>query len=503
MKFLLVCILLLRSKPSLSQGFNLSDIFPLENSASSSRLAVKILKSNFAVMKSNSNKTCIVPKVITPAEEGCDAIRNESYKFSLPITTTKDFDQLVKQSGGMEKFREKYGLFPPSDEQKSGPNSELPMGFTLSADKKTVSFNCFLCHGQAVGNKSIEGGANSKLRFQELYSDFKDKPLKTYAYSWAIGNTGFENYAGATSAFDMSLFSSQVRSQDSGNLNYFSVIKAISLGMIGQNYKPVPVYATPWWNNAPGLKGATFYSAANSSQSAGHLMQFALASELDGSELKALVPLFDKILACVKDKRPPTVTLVVNQSLARKGRQIFQGSRSPDQNCNCAKCHGTTDAGEYNYLEKKIKLSFVKTDSALALRFADPEKLDHHNKVVSSITKNSAASFESASGLGYIAPPLVALFTKSALLHNHSVPTMKELLCTKAVDRASRWSLKEGANIFDEEGLTRNPPINFDLKQTVYDTNKQGFSNSGHDFCDLLKEDPVACSEITEYLKTL
>lgn len=232
-------------------------------------------------------------------------------------------------------------------------------------------------------------------------------------------------------------------------------------------------------------------------------MQFAFASKLNSAELKALLPTFDKILACVKGVRPPTPKMKVDPVLVSRGRDIFEGRESNDRNCKCMRCHGSTESGRYDYPEMKVALSTIETDSTLADRFLDKESIKHHEKVIKAITKSPSDINVSPSNRGYIAPPLVSLFAKTGLLHNRSVPTVKQLLCTFPEKRASVWSKPIDSNVFNEEGLTQNPTGEVVTGQIRYDTKEKGFSNSGHNFCNLLKDDPTACDAVTEYLKTL
>lgn len=466
------------------------DLFPLENDVATAQVLDDSMSAVGALSRAG---TCHVPN---PASDGCRFVRDESYKFSEPVTTTKDFERLVAESGGMEKFRKRFGLFEASDEQKRGRNAGLPMGLTYSADKSHVHINCFLCHGGSVGGRSVEGGANARLRFENMVNAFKGKSLEGNLFVKMMGDTGFSDYEGATAAADMSLVVSGMRDASTGNVDFRRVAGMLSQSARGKQRKQIPVYAPPWWNNAPGLRRATFYSSGPTNQSAGHLMQFAMGSTLKGSDLRELVPAFNKILACVKSKPPPRSPLKVDQALANRGRGIYQGAASADRTCNCASCHG---GGAGTFPEKHSPLSQIGTDGALAGLYSYDD-IGHHEKVLQTFDPESTVPHKGERDLGYVAPPLVALFTKPAFLHNHSVPTARELLCKSAADRAPVWSRRGEGSVFDDASVSRYAA---GAGESRYDTRRPGFSNRGHDYCKMLKEDPKACDAMVEYLKTL
>lgn len=484
-------------------------IFPLENPQSMERLAVKTLKHSL-LQANYAGKLCTeldpygTGTKQSPADEGCNFIRNEAYQFTAPMTSSKNLQRLIKKSGGMEKFLEKYGLYPPSEQQLSGPNADLPMGLTYSADKKAVSFNCFLCHGQSVNGKSIEGGSNNRLRLNEFMRDVGPS-IEADIFKHSVGAFGFDNYAGSSTAWDMSVYALKVRNEKSGNLSYFKIASTLTEKLTSKKKDDLlPVFAPPWWNSSPGLKEASFYSTGLTNQNLGHLMQFALASKLTGDEIKKLVPMFDKVLACVKNVQPPVPDMKgINQRLVHEGRKIYTGNSSPDTDCKCVRCHGMTERGKFDYPERKFSLAKMKTDPTMIRRLDDSKELIRYNEVMEKVIAQPSGIKISDVQKEYVAPPLVAMFTKSALLHNRSVPTLKQLLCTSADKRAKVWASKPSSNIFDHSQIVLDPKVTNNPNLSYYDTTNRGFSNGGHDFCSVLKSDTASCDALIEYLKTL
>lgn len=471
---------------------------PFESEQSMNHLAVDQIRHSQKLL---DGRNCGAP---SPAEQGCEVIRDQSYKFSFPFTSTDDFMRVVKESGGMAKFRKRFGLAPPSREQLKGPNADLPTGFTYNSDRSKIHMNCFLCHAARVNGETIEGAANGNLRFAELHAAMKDKPFVANSFRLASGEVGIPGMPGASTSIDISLFTSATRDAK-GDLNVPGALGAVAKGMAGFGSKQIPVYAPSWWNDGPGLRKASFYSTGVANQSIGHIMQFAMTSDRTGDQLRKLGPVFRKMLACVKNVKPPPNGLVTDAAKVAEGREIYHGGTSPDRNCNCALCHGTTERNRaYDYPEKSIRLSFVQTDPEVNRRIANESEIEHHMKVVKSVDPEASSSGIYTPGdIGYVAPPLVALFARPALLHNHSVPTARDLLCKKAGDRPKRWAAdKSRGNAFNDGDVAREPS-GTTPERPVYDTSRKGFSNQGHDFCGQLKDDPKACDSLLEYLKTL
>lgn len=437
-------------------------------------------------------------------EDGCEIVREHADKFSYPFAKSKEFFEIQSKYSSPEVFYKKFGLVKPSEEQLNGKNSDLPMGFTYGKNKKYIHINCYLCHGGYVDGIPYEGAANTQLRFQELADQFKWRPLVSKAFYMSGGVVGFKNYPGSTAALDMSIIAESSRDEEDGDISYFNALKQIFKNFWSKKLVPLPVYPTPWWIFSPGLKEKRFYSTGVTDQSAIHIMQFALASNLDGEEIKKIKPLFDKILTCVKSKRPPEMLIQKNLDSVKleRGRNIFYGlTFSDEKTCECIKCHGITDKSKNSfYPEKYVSHKLVNTDFAFLEKMLDPKVGDNHKKIVE-IIDPKAELYDIFQTPSYLAPPLISMSTKTALLHNRSVPTLEHLLCTDESERPKSWTWKADPNIFlSEEVVAGNQTQS---EWPAYDTSKHGFSNKGHNFCSPLKNDPEACGDLVEYLKSL
>ena len=110
-------------------------------------------------------------KEVNDAEEGCRLIRDNSWQVTVPFASKEKFLKLQKSYGNKQEFYKAYGLVPPSDEQLKTINADLPMGFSTNPKNKTISVNCFVCHGGMVNGRPFEGAANQNLNLQKLSED--------------------------------------------------------------------------------------------------------------------------------------------------------------------------------------------------------------------------------------------------------------------------------------------------------------------------------------------
>jgi hypothetical protein len=110
-----------------------------------------------------------------------------------------------------------------------------------------------------------------------------------------------------------------------------------------------------------------------------------------------------------------------------------------------------------------------------------------------------------ASG-GYVAQPLDGIWSRYPYLHNRSVPNLCELL-KPASARVPRYYVGTTENIatdFDSACVgypTANVPAQWISRERLFDTSREGLSNSGHEiFVDASAKDK---RDLIEYLKTL
>lgn len=412
--------------------------------------------------------------------------------------TTEDLQRLKKKFKSNAEFLRHYGLLPRSTQLAAGRNSDLPIGMTYSADRKSIHFNCFLCHAGLVNGEPYEGAPNTKLRFQELIDDLKLSDLNSHIYKLGGGTFGIKAMPGSTSANEIA--SLAVRSRNKGKVSRIELVKNL---FSSENIKAVPVYPPPWWELRPGLR-ETLYADGSKDINHGHIMQFAATSEKDLTQLAMWSDKFKEVLGCIRDTPLPRPKGIFDEK-TELGKRIYFGETFPkNQDCNCVKCHGSMDSrNRWDYRELRVPMSKLKTDETYFTQ-RTPEYERKLNEFLIGVGASPQTEEETPKKNYMVAPPLTALYTRSALLHNKSVPTLKDLLCTPESERPARWrSLKTTPNVADYGSVDRNPTED-SFQNPIFDTNLRGASNSGHDFCTSeLKRDPEKCSQLIQYLDQL
>jgi mono/diheme cytochrome c family protein len=204
---------------------------------------------------------------------------------------------------------------------------------------------------------------------------------------------------------------------------------------------------------------------------------------------------FKDILAYLLSIEKPLYPLAIDRARAATGATVFQD--------HCARCHGSY--GEKGtYPNRIVPLKEVGTDprryEGISRKFGE-----YYN------TTWFAGDYKGLESAGYQAPPLDGVWATAPYLHNGSVPTLYQLLNSKARPRLFTRSYRTDRDAYDEgkvgwkvQVLDRPPdprtlpPIEY---RKVYDTTKPGRSNAGHTFGDKLTEQERLA--VIEYLKTL
>jgi mono/diheme cytochrome c family protein len=228
----------------------------------------------------------------------------------------------------------------------------------------------------------------------------------------------------------------------------------------------------------------------------GNLPGWAIAVELAAGQTpktaREYLPNVDDVENLFENFLPPKYPFSIQQTLADQGSAVFAQS--------CAVCHGsyTQDQNGFPNFEKPkfIDLSIVQTD---------PDRLNGNipqfNEQVMRSPLADVIQFNSL-GRGYFAPRLEGIWARFPYLHNGSVPNVRALL-TPPNQRPKYFSLKRAGERerFDSKALGLTLPEVKTLGRDVYDTQRVGHSNQGHNFFTGIQEsDKLA---LIEYLKTL
>jgi hypothetical protein len=180
--------------------------------------------------------------------------------------------------------------------------------------------------------------------------------------------------------------------------------------------------------------------------------------------------------------RPPKYPFAIDQSAAKRGAAHFESE--------CASCHGGPESDKRLY-----PVSEVGTDPHRAEMFTE-KQAEGFNKFLAEL---EATGYEPPKEFGvrstgkYWAATLSGVWARSPYLHNGSVRTMQELLMPPGQRPKTfhRGSQEYDAN---QMGYT-------DAGVYVFDSDREGNSNSGHDYGTKLSAEQKR--ELMEYLKTL
>jgi mono/diheme cytochrome c family protein len=243
-----------------------------------------------------------------------------------------------------------------------------------------------------------------------------------------------------------------------------------------------------------------YHNGGVSARSVRSIMTFML-SPLNTSEyIKKQEPVFSDIHAWLETLEPPPYPFEIDSGRAARGHELFRQ--------NCVRCHGTYGPnGEYP--NKHVPLDVVGTDRALAGGFSI-EFLAHYAESWFAQEVDPDGSSLVQFQPGYQAPPLDGIWATAPYLHNGSVPSVYQLLNSKARPRIFTRSYRTEKEDYDAIKLgwritELDRPADEDSKprerRAIYDTNQPGRGNGGHTFGDHLDdEDRMA---VIEYLKTL
>ncbi len=382
-----------------------------------------------------------------------------------------------------QAFMDRYGLHPaPFD------NGRFPMGLREGSSLlfgKGLTNDCLLCHAGSILGKSYIGMGNSVLDIQALFEDLGRG-------SGSSGKTPFtfSNVRGTSEAGGMAIF---LLSHREPNLTLR--IKAVDLGLRDDMCEDVPA----WWLLKK--KKTMYHTGSGHARSVRSLMQFMLYPTNTLATFESAEPDFADIQAYILSLAAPKYPFSVDRELAHKGEKLFVK--------NCAQCHGTYGEN-WSYPSKIVPIDVIGTDRARLDGFS-ARAGDYYNKTWFAKEKrpDGKEGYAAQASDGYQAPPLDGIWASAPYLHNGSVPTVYDMLNSKARPRIYTRSFRTGETDYDAVKLgwkvqvVDRAPENLSPyeRRKVYDTTQPGRGNGGHTFGDDFTDDQRRA--VIEYLKTL
>ncbi len=180
-------------------------------------------------------------------------------------------------------------------------------------------------------------------------------------------------------------------------------------------------------------------------------------------------------------------TEMIDLESAKRGQKIFSAS--------CTKCHGNylknwdlpnvfklsaTELLKTNQVLYKTKVVDVGTDS---LRRKQMKSLEKLNSLEISQKYHTVIQPQE----GYVPPPLVGIWARWPYFHNNSVPSLCAVL-SKQSDRPATYYAGEANSPTADFDFACNGypaaekvPEKWRTSEYLYDTSREGMSNSGHD----------------------
>jgi hypothetical protein len=457
-------------------------------------------------------KILILSLMITLVALSAFIIRNDDAPVHIPPSkqrtggnAEKGYDYLVNGDYIRSGIPYSFYLFGAGADKnnylkREGINKTISHEFTAIKavnGEMVVAPNCLNCHAQVFDNKLVIGLGNSLIdftrnkKFNLSNIELLEKLLKLNSPKQYEASAEFIR---ASKAITEQLYAPVIGVNIADRLASLLVAHRDPLSFKWSNEEllatPAEVVATdtpPWWLLKK--KNAMFYNGFGRGDFGRFLMASNLLTVNDTAESKIVDEHMPDVLAYIYSLKPPVYPKKIEQSLAAKGKVLFE--------VNCSTCHGTYgDKDTYpNYL---IPASVIKTDSALyKANYSTPQFVNWFNK--SWFTQGDhPARLEPFAG--YVAPPLDGIWVTAPYLHNGSVPTLETLLNSKL--RPVYWSRNFDKPEYDYDKIGWKFSVQKKADSTnIYNTTLPGYGSYGHYFGDVLTDKERKA--VIEYLKTL
>jgi mono/diheme cytochrome c family protein len=380
-------------------------------------------------------------------------------------------------------FMNRYGLHPAPY-----PNGDYPMGLRSAPGllTKGMATDCLLCHGGSILGQSYVGLGNASLDIQALFEDLAVADGRSPKLPFAFGNVRGTSEAGAMAVFLLSWREPNLRMRKS----------SLDLGLRDDLCEDPPA----WWLLKK--KKTMYHTGGGHARSVRALMQFMLSPLTLPTTFGKYESTFADVQAYILSLEPPKYPFPIDLSLAKQGEQVFAQT--------CARCHGTYGPN-WTYPNKIVPIDVIGTDpnrlggiSREFERYYSQSWFGHEKKGW------FADDFPARSAAGYQAPPLDGVWATAPYFHNGSVPTVYDVLHSKARPALYTRSFRTDSTAYDPVKVgwkfepvpsESSPPLTPYERRKIYDTRLPGRHNSGHTFGDDLSESDRWA--VIEYLKTL
>ena len=386
---------------------------------------------------------------------------------------------------------------PEKFARKSGLASEYGFAvFKTVQGVEVMNGTCFSCHAGAVNGEVILGLGNS------LNDNQTNLTIPTKLMNWNVRRK-YRKDTTTIAAFDdfgnyFRLMAPYIHTDNPGVNPAARIAEACMRYRDPETleYTETPQYEVRDYNLAsdiPALwhmqkKNALYYTAVGRGDFTKLLFQASVLGIKDSTAARVAQEKFVHILEWINSIEAPKYPEKIDMQLAKKGEGIF--------NKKCKGCHGTYGEQE-TYPNKVVAIDKIGTDPMYASYAADSKITEWYNK--SWFATSKPRSWFDAER-GYMAPPLDGIWATAPYLHNGSVPTIYEVLNSKA--RPEKWKRSKNSEDYDWEKVGwEYKNKNRGRGNMTYDTTLPGYGNQGHTFADSLSDNYRWA--LVEYLKTL
>jgi mono/diheme cytochrome c family protein len=382
-----------------------------------------------------------------------------------------------------------------------GRNAELPydLNATVNADGvELVVTNCLACHGGRFDGELVIGLGNA-------FADFTVDPVPGIESIGMLVEDGppagaWQRWADRIAAIAPYMVTDTVGVNPAPNLTMALMAHRDPRTLRWHNEprlepparEPLPTAVPPWWRMQK--KHAMFYHGGGQGDQVPYMMLKSLVCTDDLEEARKIDEWFTHVRAYIASIVPPEWPWAVNELTAAQGKEIFEQ--------HCSVCHGTYGE-EWSYPNLLVALDQVGTDPEYARQAVGAERfIRWFNE---SFYGNGA---QARPALGYVAPPLDAVWATAPYLHNDSVPSIAALLDSRL--RPAYWRHRTEPREYDQEALGwryetlehgKDGAADAAEARAIYDTTRHGYGNGGHTFGDALSDEERRA--LIEYLKTL
>jgi cytochrome c2 len=456
----------------------------------------------------------------------------------------------VLGSNGLDRVLSWLGLHPFPDATDSGiysapypdgvrPSYRMGLSMISTSEGQGFSLSCATCHSANLFGKTVLGMTNRFPRANEVFLLAREalietsSPFTPFLFQVFTDSTTGERQMMKTVAdhiravgvrkpqalgLDTSLaqvaLSMAHRSQDayaSRSEKFEQYPREEILSSVAADSKPAV-----WWN----VKYKNRWLSDGSVVSGNPIFTNIIWNEIGrGADLQAIEnwmaenpDKIKEITTAVFSSEAPRLTDFfpvgrIDLSRAKRGEKTFLE--------NCAECHGTYEKA-WN-LPEATQLPYVQQLETTQVSYhAQTPVVDvgtdpHRYQGMASLAKDLnplAVSLNNAIVIkeqkGYVPPPLVGIWARWPYFHNNSAPSLCAVLSSPK-DRPAAYVAREANDPDQDFDFNCN---GYPVRKThsadqdfVYDTNREGMSNSGHDMASGLSQEEKA--DLIQFLQTL